>query len=226
MKPLIFVPSPRDLPEFNEATAKLKYDKIWLKYYNEDDAYRLGSFWFLQHPEYTHFIILPDDLIVTPDDIEQLMKDTEEHDVISGWCRNTIRLNRYWKGEKEKEDDADSCISIECLPPNPPFRGIYEQFHFMSIKDIESYKKQGITITFVKYAGFPPTVIARKVIEKVKFRTSQGCCVDSCFSLDLYTHKITQYCDLRVRTKHFDDTYDKIKVGKEAPSLRLEVSSM
>jgi hypothetical protein len=77
-------------------------------------------------------------------------------------------------------------------------------------------------VRFVKYAGFPPTFIFRKIVEKIPFRTSYGCCTDSCFSLDLDKHKIKQYCDLRVRTRHFDDTYDKIKVGKEVPEIRLE----
>lgn len=225
MKPLIFIPSPRDLPEFIEATTKIKYDKLWSKYYNEDDAYRLGRYWFSEHPEYTHFVVLPDDLIVTNDDIEQLMNDAALCDVVSGWCRNTIRKNLYWKGEKEKEGDADSCISIKSLPPNPPFRGIYEQYHFMSVKEIEDALNHGLTMVSVKYAGFPPTIIARKMIMKIPFRTSQGCCTDSCFSLDLNEHKITQYCDLRVKTWHFDDTYNKIKVGKEAARLKFELSS-
>ena len=222
MNPLIFIPSPRDLEEFKEATSKIKGDKLWLKYHNEDDAYRLGRDWFLQHTQYTHFVILPDDLIVTQEHFDRLSEDAKEYDVISGWCRNTIRKNKYWKGDAEREDEADSCISIKSLPPDPPYQGIYEQFHFLSLKDIELFVNHGATVRFVKYAGFPPTFIARKIVEKVPFRTSYGCCTDSCFSLDLAKHKITQYCDLRVRTRHFDDTYDKIKVGKEVPEIRLE----
>jgi len=223
MNPLIFIPSPRDLEEFKEATSKLKYDKIWLKYYNEDDAYRLGRDWFLQHPQYTHFIILPDDLIVTQKDLFNLVVDTDiSKGIVSGWCRNTIRKNIYWKGEPETEDMADSCISIECLPPDPPNQGTYDKYHFMSLKSIREAMYQGFTHIPVKYAGFPPTIIPRDIVNKIPFRTSSGCCTDSCFSLDLAKNKIDQICDLRVRTYHFDDTYDKIKVGKEVPELRTE----
>lgn len=222
MKPLIFIPSPRDLPEFIEAAAKIKYDKLWLKYYNEDDAYRLGRYWFSEHPEYTHFVILPDDLIVKNEDIEQLMEDAAHYDVVSGWCRNTIRLKSTWQGPPETEDNADSCISIESLPPNPPKSGTYEQFHFLSLKNIKNMK----SIVPVKFSCFALIFIPRKIIYQIPFRTSDGCCVDSCFSLDLWNNNIRQYCDLAVRTVHISNTYSKIKVGKEAPSLRLEVSSM
>jgi hypothetical protein len=221
MNPLIFIPSPRDLPEFNEATAKLPYDKLWSKYYNEDDAYRNGRAWFLEHQEYTHFLILPDDLIVRDDDIRMLSRISESF-VMSGWCRNTIRKNLYWKGAPETEAMADSCISIECLPPDPPYQGTYDKFQFMSVKSIRAAVEHGFTAIEVKYAGFPPTVIPRRVVEKIPFRTSYGCCTDSCFALDLAANNIKQYCDLRIRTFHFDDTYDKVQVGKKEPKMYLE----
>lgn len=57
MKPLIFMPSPRNLPKFNECMAKVKkYDKLWVKYWEQTQAYMIARNWFLNE-DYTHLVI-------------------------------------------------------------------------------------------------------------------------------------------------------------------------
>src|SRR5438105_2355903 len=88
MKPLICIPSPRDIPEFFEAAAFLPADKFWIKYHREADAYSKIRRFFLERSEYTHMVLLPDDLIVRAEDFTKLMGTAAVYkfDVISGIC--------------------------------------------------------------------------------------------------------------------------------------------
>lgn len=218
--PLIFIPSPRSIPEFEDATDKLNADKLWLKFYPEEEAYEVARHWFLAHEEFTHLAILPDDLLVSEQDLIHLKQDSEYFDVINGWCRNTIRLTPWWTGEPEIEDQADTNISLRSLPPDPPIQGQYEDYQFESVESTLQLATV-ISIVPVLYAGFPFTFISRKIVEQVPFRRD-GCCVDSCFALDLYEAGIKQYCDLRVRTVHMNRNPNEILVGKQQKEIIFE----
>jgi len=221
-KPLIFIPSPRNIQKFNDAIARINEPKLWVKYYPEEHAYQIARDYFLEHKQYTHLVILPDDLLITPEDFYLLDAYSEDYDIINGWCRNTIRLTPYWKGEQETDDMADSNISFR-LPPDPPAQGTYEQYHFITIPFIDILKETGHSIIEIKYAGFPPTFISRKIVEQVPFRR-QDCCVDSCFALDLHKKGIKQYSDLRVRTTHMNIHPDELMVGKREKQIIFEPS--
>lgn len=208
-RPVIFIPSPRDIPEFLAATAQIRAPKIWVKYHPQEIAYQGAREWFLGQPDFTHFAILPDDLIITQqnfDDMKQVL-NSGNIDVLSGWCQNTIR-----------EGDSDTCISYK-VPPDPPRQGKYEDFHFIPVKDVE--KMYG----FVKilHTGFALTFISRKIVEKIPFRADYGCCVDSCFSLDLHANQISQFCYLNVRTRHIKTSPDILQVGKKEKMMYLEM---
>ena len=84
MKPLIFIPSPRNLPKFNECISKVKkYDKLWVKYWEQTQAYMIARDWFLNE-DYTHLVIFPDDMIGYEAQIDTLLE--HDLDVVSGWC--------------------------------------------------------------------------------------------------------------------------------------------
>jgi hypothetical protein len=206
---------------------KIECDKLFVKYHPEEEAYNVARTWFLLNTDYTHLAILPDDLLVTQKDFQYLNHDAETHNVVSGWCRNTIRLTPWWTGEPEKEDDADTNISLRSLPPDPPAQGTYEGYHFESVKSILELADMFYHMPTVKpiipvlYAGFPFTFISRMVVEEVPFRR-QECCVDSCFSLDLNKKKIKQYVDLRVRTVHMNRHPSEIQVGNKNKEIIFE----
>jgi hypothetical protein len=221
MNPLIFVPSPRDIPEFLEATAKIECDKLWLKYYNEDDAYRMAREWFLKNEQYTHLVILPDDLIITQSNFDTLLDDAEYYEVVSGWCRNTIRLRDDWKGPPETEEQADSSFSTS-LPPDPPYTGTYDKFDFVSVDTVMKMRAFGMYYIKVKFSGFPLVFLSRYIVKAVPFRTSQGCCVDSCLALDLHKAGLNQWVDLSVRTTHIQTHFSILKVNKEKPDMYFE----
>ena len=224
-KPLIFIPSPRDIKLFNMATAHIEAPKFWVKYHPEEEAYKIARDFFLERTKASHLVILPDDLLITPNDFEFLKHDANHYGVISGWCRNTIRLLPGWKGEPETEENADTNVSTTSLPPDPPSKGTYEGFHFDSMSHFNSLIASSLDpILEVKFAGFPLTFISRQVVEQVPFRRD-GCCVDSCFALDIAKKGIRQFVDLRVRTTHMNRHPDEIQVGKKEGAFIFEDSA-
>jgi hypothetical protein len=212
MKPLLFIPSPRNIKEFNEATSKLELDKLWLKYYPQEQAYTRARNWFLEDNKYTHIVILPDDLIVTQHSLDLLIEDAEYHTIISGWCPNTV----------QDDGSTDSNFSIGHLPPDPPKTNLYHELHFESLLFIERLMRNSVPIIPVAHQGFALTVIPKDVVRHIPFRTSAGCCVDSCLSLDLANAEITQFVDLRARSRHIKTKPDILQVGKAKSEMIFE----
>ncbi len=62
MKPLLFMPSPRDIPEVKRLWHLLPYDKFIVKYKPQKEAYDEVKRYFLDYTEYTHIVLCPDDL--------------------------------------------------------------------------------------------------------------------------------------------------------------------
>jgi len=172
------------IPQFLESVKHLEIDKLWINFYPQAEAYSLARDEFLKRKEYTHFVMLIDDLLVKQLDIDFLLADNK--DVISGWCNNNTTTH-----------SADSSISF-ILPPDPPSSGTYEGYEFVPIKQIEHMTG----IMSVKHQATALTILTRKIIEKVPFRHSGGCCIDSCLSIDLDKAGIKQYVDMLVRTQH------------------------
>ena len=211
MRPLLFIPSPRDVPEVKEAISKLKIDKLWVKYYTAEEAYKTARDWFLSR-DYTHLLINPDDLIVTPENLDNLLMSATDR-VISGWCINTILDN--WK-----ELDQTNISYTMCY--DPPSGSTYDSYNFIPVKHINTLLSDGKSIIKVKFAGFALTSIPRKIVEEIPFRTSEGCCIDSTFALDLYQKEIDQFVHLRVRTLHMKIPFDEIKTGRLEKQIIFE----
>jgi hypothetical protein len=166
-------------------------DKLWIKWYGQltkPNAYDVARVEFLKRTEYTHFLLLTDDVIVQQKDIDLLIKDAEEgqYDVISGWFNNDLTTHA-----------VDTNFSFS-LPHDPPSDGSYEAYHFESMLSIIQHPD----IIQVLHQGTALSLINRKIIEEVPFRNSEGCCIDACLSLDLAAKEIKQYVDLRVRCLH------------------------
>ena len=189
MKPLLVILKFRELPQFREAVKDLKIDKLWVKWYGQitiPDAYSVAREEFLKRTEYTHFMLLTDDVIVWQKHVDQLIEDGEHYDVISGWFNNDLT------------DHADDTNFSFYLPHDPPCNGSYEAYRFQKIGRYSTK----IPIVEVAHQGTALTLLSRKIIEEVPFRSSNGCCIDACLSLDLAKKGIKQYVDLRVRCLH------------------------
>lgn len=208
MKPLLVILRPRDIEEFLESQKYIKIDKLWINYYPQTEAFEVAREQCLAS-DYTHFIFIVDDNIITQNHIDTLLNDCNRYgyDLISGWMNNNTTTHK-----------DDSNIS-ESLPPDPPNQGLYEGYNFMSISRINDLSNDvaGLIIP-VKHQGFALTLMSREILEQIPFRDSYGCCTDSCFSLDLDKAGIKQYVDLRVRCKH-------LKVNDENQKELLQVGN-
>jgi len=211
MKPLLVIPSPRDIAEVKESISKLNIDKLWAKYYPQEEAYKTAREWFLSHKEYTHFIIHPDDMMATQQNLEFLLMSADNR-IISGWCINTIQDN--W-------EELNHTNMSYTLSWDTPRRKTYESYNFIPEKDIQTLLREGKSIIKVKFAGFALQSIPRYIIERIPFTADHDCCVDTCLSLDLDAQDINQFINLRVRTKHLRHPYG-ILVGEKPKEMIYE----
>jgi hypothetical protein len=206
--PLLVVFRPRHIAKFEEAIVKIKADKLHINYFPQHIAYPLARIEFLKREEYTHFVLITDDLIVTPKDYDTLLNECEDYDVISGWANNW--LYGPW---------ADYSSVSFTMPPEQPAGGTIEDYNFSTIETLEAMKG----IISVPHEGTMLTFLSRKVVEKIPFRHDCGCCVDALLSHDLAKEGIKRYVDLRVRMLHLKDSAIPVTlVGKKPSEIVFE----
>lgn len=227
MKPLIVIPSPRDIPKVKVVIDQLPADKLWLKYYTpEISAYKLIQQEFVKRKEYTHLIIIPDDLLVSPEHFDLLLKDIEQYpeDVICGYCNVDQTNFRHYAN-----------VSIDEASPIRANR-LYKWFHLDLIHkevegikaiDPEKYKDWPEYMIDVKFAGFPMMAIPRVILHQIPFRNdsttgydSDGCCVDVMFCSDVIKAGHRILVDTRLRENHLkisDYRYEHFMAGVLPP---------
>lgn len=222
MKPLVFIPSPRDIPEFLEAVDKIKLDKYWVKYTRpEVYAYIHAQSFFLNNREYTHLVILPDDLLVTPSDLEKLLHHAKTVKIVSGFCNiDTTDLKDY----------ANICVKEVHAKRDK------RQYTWMTFDEFTKYSdkyKEKNGLVKVQFSGFPLMVLERSVLEKVWFRNdsrcgleSNGCCLDVTFCYDAIQTGFDIYVDPLIRLTHMKiaDGYYSHLNRENKPHVKLEKS--
>jgi hypothetical protein len=184
IRPLIGIPSPRDIPDFADATSKLPADKLWIKYHGEREAYRVMRKMFLGAKKYTHLAILPDDLIATPHDYEILMKDIEEFDypLIAGTCNLLYNDPRYITCKKLPLSYMNSAMFL--IPPEELFTG-------EPIKQVE-------------FDGFAFTFIRRDIVKQIEFHSKlySSTAFDNAFAEECKIRGIPMRVDVRAKMLH------------------------
>ncbi len=230
MKPLIVIPSPRDLDRVKLAIDLLPSDKLWIKYYTEIGAYTLMQKEFLKS-DYTHIILIPDDLVVTPDTYDMFIRDLEEFpdDIVSGYCNvDTRALQGYanvsiYPVQRERQGRTYTWLTLA---------GIHEESRMYRLQTPDKHRTLPEYMIDVTFAGFPLFGIPRKILEKINFvndsptgYTTDGCCVDVTFCYDVRAAGYRILCDTRLRTAHLkiDDTaVEKFSTGIKEPYFRYE----
>lgn len=195
--PLICSPSPRDIPNFTDAISKIPCDRFFAKYYPEPEAYKILRDFFLASTEYTHMILTPDDLIVTPKDYEILSKDIEEFDypVLAGVCNMSYGSKDY--------------LTASVLNPHRRFTPD-ELFN-------------GDTIKQVEFDGFAFSFIRRDVVEKIEFNGESR--FDYDFALQCRDLGVPMHVDVRANMIHLANrigTHENMGVGTKEPFIRYQ----
>ncbi len=159
INPLLVSPSPRDIREVYEALKETGYDRLYAKYYPEKTAYNLLRDYFLDHEEYTHLVICPDDLIIKTNDIAHLVHILEKHDfpVLSGVCNVDNGANK-------------DLLNITFNLPHPrrmvPERKQVGWRHYHWVHKDQKFQTELLPFLF---SGFAAMFIRRDVVKRYKF---------------------------------------------------------
>lgn len=224
IRPLMAITQGRDIQQFlgNMKEQFQDVDKLWLKYYTADQAYKKARDLFLKNTHYTHLVLMSDDLLASKANYDLLIDDIVKngYQVISGWCNFDIT----------KERKKWSNIMLHTLPPEIPHTATLKEYEFATFEEIEDlHKNNGWTVVDVRFAGFPLTVIDRDVVNQITFRGDAGCCHDATFALDLDRKGIRQYCDLRCKMVHLklnESDVECMQVGKKEPRIKWELRKL
>lgn len=154
--PLLCSPSPRDIEKVRDALMECPYDILYAKYYREKLAVTNLYEYFMAHPEYTHFIYCPDDLVIRPEHLSSLKKilDARDYPILSGVCNVDL-------------DDMKDFLSITYNLPHPAkhIKGKqlgWRYYHWY-------HKNDGNGVVQTLHSGFAAQIIRRDVLEKIKF---------------------------------------------------------
>jgi len=181
VKPLVCIPSPRDIPDFLEAIKKIPADKYWVKYYPQPEAYDMLRDFFLDHLEYNFMALLPDDLIPTKAAFNILCHDLKWYNlpVLSGICNiDWARQNIY-----------NVRRSFTTAPED----------YFVTDKTLgEIIQRERGPIIPVKSTNFSWYFIRRDVVHQVPFKGG----VDQEFDKDCERLGIPIHCDLSAKMLH------------------------
>ena len=201
VNPLLCAPSPRDIREVYDELRGTGYDRLYAKYYPEKTAYNLMRDYFLDHQEYTHLVICPDDLIIKKEHIDRLVKDLEEHDfpVLSGVCNVDSAANK-------------DMLNVTYNLPHPtrtvPERGVIGWRHYHWVHKDTVFPRRVLPFLF---SGFACMFIRRDVVKRYKFTDDakqNGTpslitgAIDVMFSNVCALEKIPQMVDVGVNMEH------------------------
>lgn len=215
---LLCSPSPRDISQVYEALKKCPYDRLYAKYFPEVQAYNLMRQFFLGHPQYTHMVICPDDLVVEPKNVKKLKQTLEnskiEYDVLAGVCNVDMGENKDFL-----------CVTRN-LPH--PTRWVEErgQIGWRTYDWVRKDDPDAKGIKPVKFSGFACQAISRKVLQKMSFQddskfngkpTMMTGAIDVMFANQCFKQKpfILQWVDFDNKMLHLklQSRYQDIQLG-------------
>lgn len=208
IEPLLFCPSPRDIPEFYDSFNKItNYDKYFVWYTKPEVlAYEWGRDIFLEHKQYTHFVICPDDLIIKQEHVDKLISDLEIFDdnhCVGGFCNIDTT--------EDKKEISNICMDRVNTDQYPNRK--YNFMTLQALRDLSVHKK----FIEVGFSGFPLFAIPRPILEKIEFRNDSydgwddcGCCLDVMFCHDLLENGYKIICDLSLELYHMKIDDNKV----------------
>jgi hypothetical protein len=231
---LWFIPSPRNFSLFWSWVDKVDFvDKLIVKNHVHHVAIKIGMDYFKEHEEYTHLLLSSDDVLGTPDYVNMLIRDEEEHGfpVVTGW-NNTAHRDNYSNitVERVKVVDKNLNKTTETFRPS-------KVYPYLSVVDVAA-GKYGYPFIKAWYVGFPLALFQRKTLMEVPFRPfllqKDGLCntpetaakgrgtgYDLQFCIDCQKKKIPIRVDTRVLLLHFGKTKALLNIGREEASVRL-----
>jgi len=221
IKPLAVCMSVRDFPIawywLKRACKVNNVDLLVVKYYPHHIAHEKARKFFLKHKEYTHFIIVNEDCIITDAHLRLLLEDIEKYgyDVIGGYV---FPYSLRYPTTNLTDKDLSK---IRVVSAN--------QYDFWTLEKIITMNMDE-PLKKMYFNGLTLTSISRKIIEKIEFKPykyildsalgklmRRGIMFDVQFSNTLRELGIPFYVDLRLMVIHFGNTRKYINLrGKKS----------
>ena len=156
------------------------------------EAYEKLRDWFILHTEYTHLVLLIDDVLITQNEFDTLRADLEqnEYPVLAGI--GNIHYQRL--------EEYSPCLDI--LPGLDA-----ASYHWLTKAQLDDFLSKGEYIKLAKFEGFSLPFISRSVVEQIPFRGPDS--MDTYFAIDCAAKGILTYVDLRAKMFHL-----KWRLGK------------
>jgi len=218
VNPLVVFGNAYDCEPAVKAFNDLPCDKLQLDYIKYPDNYLEAQVFFLEHKEYTHFVYLAPDLVVSKTQFDELKKQVEinDFDVYGPVCN--VDKGKY-------SDKLACCIKLPKLPYE------FRRYRWMAESQRQWFLSNGIQRHVVKFNALAFCFIKREILEEYNFttlpyetderpiwETSGGYACDLAFCHYCDFMKINVLVDLRIKCDHLRYA-GKVQVGKKPPKI-------
>jgi len=217
-KPLVCFGNAYDCPQTIDSFNKLPCDKLRLDYIKYPNNFIEAQKFFLEHKDYTHFVYLNPDIVITVSQFEELIKMVEayDYDVYGPVCN--VDQGKY----KDKLACCNKLPSIEYQLRN--YRWVQEEAR-------QYFLNAGMKSHTVKFNGLVFCFIKREILEKYKFSTLPfetdekpiwenrgGWACDLAFAHYCDFEHIPIIVDLRIKLNHLRYP-GKLQIGLKKPLI-------
>ena len=156
IKPLLVFSNAYDMPQVKEALKEIPCDQLHLDFFKYPLNYEHGQKFFLEHKEYTHYLVQSPDLIPQKDDYLKMIHILQEWDYdVYGPCANV-----------DTKDWKNHIIACNKLPELS-----YEnrRYRWVSESQRQYYLEHTINTIKTKFNGLAFAFIKRELLEQIKF---------------------------------------------------------
>jgi len=216
--PLVCFGNAYDCKEANESFDNLPCDKLRLDYIKYPNNFLEAQKFFLENKEYTHFVYLSPDLVISKSQFNELKKEVEnwDYEVYGPVCN--VDQGKY----KDK---------LACCNKLPSIKYEFRNYRWVQEEARQYFLTHGIKHHTVKFNGLVFCFIKREILEKYTFSTLPfetdekpiwekrgGYACDLAFCHYCDKEHIPLMVDLRMKLTHL--RYPGIlQVGKKPPKI-------
>lgn len=207
-----------DLSQVIDGLNSIPCDKLQVSYFDYPFPHRKIESFFRENYQYTHLILIPNDLVYDITNFNRTKEIIEKYDypVLCGLCNVDLA---------EHKDEWNVCLKL------PELDYINRRYNWLAESTRKELLRRITRFVKVGFAGFPATCIRRDVFDKVHInifnnpdKTNEapiwesrgGYSNDLIFCHNLHDEKIETICDLENTMLHFRYTGIKQNGIKEA----------
>jgi hypothetical protein len=219
INPLIAYWHSVDLPQVTEPLKSIPCDQVHISYFPYPYPHRIAENFFHAHKEYTHLLLIPNDLIVTKDHYNMMLEFVSKYDLAVGAGVCNVDTAKY-------ENHLNVCLRL------PEISYQTRRYRWLAESQRLDLLRRGIDFLQVEFAGFPFMWVRRDVLEKTRinwlesqtnespiWESNGGYSNDLAFCHNLKKHDIPIVVNLRCKMLHLRYAGEQ-QIGKKAPKVK------